>query len=162
MERDRPEALLDKAGLHLAAERVGLGQVEEGLGQDLAIGRDHFHAPDALDHKDATGAVLGDRHPDGVVEAVGHLDKCELGIARELASGPGYLIGRLRNGLAPGRHDSQQGHRHGKQQRLASSHGVLQCPPSRSPAIGVPPELAWTLKCTDKRNRRKDSRCRDG
>ena len=40
VERDRPEALLDEAGLHVVAERVDLGQIEKRLVEQLAVFRD--------------------------------------------------------------------------------------------------------------------------
>ena len=67
MEGDRPQALLDEAGLHVGAERVDVGEVEERLGVGLAAFHD-LDAADALDDEDASRAVVRDRYADGVVE----------------------------------------------------------------------------------------------
>ena len=93
MECDRPQALLDEAGLHFAAERIGLGQVEEWLGLHLAVRRHDLHAADALDHENAPRAIIGDGDADRIVEPVGDLDQRDLRIAGNLAARTGDLCG---------------------------------------------------------------------
>ena len=87
MEGDRPQALLDEAGLHVAAERVDIRQIEEGVGKHLAVLVDDFDAPDTFDDEDAARAVIRDGHADRIVEAVRDLYESELLCARDFAAG---------------------------------------------------------------------------
>ena len=87
VEGDGPQALLDEAGLHFAAERSVLGQVEERLLGDLAV-LDDLDLADALDDEDASRAVEGRGDADRIVESIGQFDQCDLRITRQLAARP--------------------------------------------------------------------------
>ena len=87
VERDGVQALLDEAGLHVVAERVDRGEVEERIFLHAAVGVDDLDPADPLDHEDAPGAVAGVGDVDRIAEALGDLDQRDLGIARQLPPG---------------------------------------------------------------------------
>ncbi len=95
IERHRVEPLLDEARLHVVAERVDRGQVEERIVLDGAVLVDDLDAPDALDDEDAARAVASIRDVHWIVESLGHLDERDLRIARQRAAGLCDLVRRL-------------------------------------------------------------------
>jgi hypothetical protein len=97
MECDRPQALLDKAGLHVRAERIEVGEIDERLRQDLVVLGHHAHPPDALDNEDAARVVVRGRDADGITEAVGNFDERKLRRARDCSARLGDLGRRGRN-----------------------------------------------------------------
>jgi hypothetical protein len=96
MKGQRVEPLLDEAGLHVGAERVDLGQIEERLRLHHAALVDDLHATDTLDDEQPTGSILRRCDIGRVVEAFGDLDERELDVARQADAGgrARYLVAR--------------------------------------------------------------------
>ena len=115
MEGGGVEALLDEAGLHVVAERVDGGEVEERLLVDAAVRVHDLDAPGALDHEDAAGAVAGIGDVDRIEEAVRDLDQGDVGIPWQITAGLGDLIGAGRD-LA-GERGGREGHRRSEGER---------------------------------------------
>ena len=74
-------------------------QVEERVGQEIAILVDDPDAADALDHEEPAAAVIGRRDVDRVGQAIGNLDELDGRVARER---PARLDGALTRTAALG------------------------------------------------------------
>ena len=132
MEGDSVQALLDEPGLHIVAERIDVGQVEERLQLDRAVRRHRHDAADPLDDEDPSRAVAGVGDVDRVAEAVGDLDQRDLRIARQIAPGSGHVVRNARHLLRQRRYhqsDAGDGAHHGR----SSSHAIL--PPVQASSV---------------------------
>src|ERR1700679_1440955 len=97
MQRDRPQTLLDEAGLHIRAQRVEVGEIDERLGLNLAILADDPDAAGSFNNENASRAVIGGRDADRIVKSVGHLDERQLWGARNFSAWLCNVCRRPRN-----------------------------------------------------------------
>ena len=106
--------MLDKAGLHIAAKRVDVGQVEKGLLLHPSVLVDDLYTAHALDDKDPARAVVRVGDVRGVVEPFGNLDQSDFHVAGQLAARTRDLVRGPRDarllGLRCRKHRHQESH----------------------------------------------------
>jgi hypothetical protein len=145
MEGHRIEALLDKSCLHVIAEWVDGGQVEERIGRRRAVLVYDLDLSYALRDEQSPGPVAGVCNACRIEEAVRHLDQRDRWRAGNCAAGFGHLIGCLGN-LSRTRRKGKQAGKARRRNRCRSPHSDLPYD-LRVPAPPSPARVAIVAFC---------------